>query len=430
MAVLAIRRSASTPTISIGAQGGGGAYSPIGASFDAVYTQNLYSDFGVSSTAAAIHSVTRASTKYVEDTSGLWTSVSANTLARSNKGVLIEESRTNSIRNNSMQGAGVGVAPTNWGGFGTGSGVTFAVVGTATENGIDCLDISVTGLCTATSTARISLDSTTNTVATVGQTFTGSSFGKLISGSLLASTVGVELREYNSGAPSGGLSNSTLALGATLARSSHTRTLTDAAATHLLQNYRIGLVNGENYNYVIRIGWPQLELGAFATSPIRTTSAAATRAADDVIIDPKYSSLAQGSAYVEWEEVPGPIGVNRRPFNMQSDSNNIIRFQIPSGNQINLSVTSASVSQASLGTTATILAGQTYKASMRWGVDDVAMISSLDNTLRTDTLAAMPTGANAITVGGFASNTMNGYLRRLTFYPRKLTDAELGALVA
>src|SRR5690348_248551 len=47
--------------------------------------------------------VSRASVGYIDDLDGTWKSVPADILRRSNKGALIEESRTNSIRNNSMQ---------------------------------------------------------------------------------------------------------------------------------------------------------------------------------------------------------------------------------------------------------------------------------------------------------------------------------------
>lgn len=417
-------------TISLGAQGsGGGAYSPIGASFDAVYTQDLYSDFGVASTAAAIHSVTRASTKYVEDTSGLWTSVSANTLARSNKGVLIEESRTNSIRNNSMQGAiAPSTLPTNWA-ISAAAGLTTTIIGTGTESGVDYIDIRLNGTTSATSYILRFDDS----IAMVsGQSWTESFFAKLVGGSL----TNITATNLRVGASVGSdIGPTAFSLTSSLTRFSLAGVTTGTG--NLDPRLTITFSSGVAIDITLRIGWPQLELGAFATSPIRTTNAAATRAADVITIDSKYASLAQGSAYVEWEETLGiPATIARLPFALAVDSNNRIRTAINAGTgTVVLDITSGGASQVSLASANPVAAGNVYRAALRWGNNDaaIAMTSALQSGVLTDTSCTMPTGSFAISPGLNALGT-GGYLgvplRRLTFYPRKLTDAELGALVA
>lgn len=425
-------------TISLGAQGsGGGAYSPIGASFDAVYTQNLYSDFGVASTAAAIHSVTRASTKYVEDTSGLWTSVSANTLARSNKGALIEESRTNSIRNNSMQGAVVGAPgtlPTNWS---ISSSVSTNVIGFGQAQGIDYVDLQFVGT-TATTFATISFDTTTGIDGLTAQAVSNSLFYSLVGGTLTnVTSFNIRLVERTSGG--GTVSNndgSALTTPtATLVRGFYNVTTSGGGTVAKLQpQLRIVWTNAAAVDFTLRIGWPQLELGAFATSPIRTTSAATTRAADVITIDPKYASLAQGSVYVEWEDVLGITSAARVPFALAIDAANRIRSQIAAATGILSMDIIATTQQVALVSTNPIVANSTYKHSMRWGSNDAAtaMTAALLTGVSTDTSCTMPAGSFTIGVGNNAlgSAFLNGYLRRLTLYPRKLTDAELGALVA
>ena len=63
-------------------------------------------------------------------------------------GFLIEESRTNSIRNNTMQGAVAGTPgtnPTNWDIVVSGTGITQQIVGTGTEDGITYIDVRFSG---------------------------------------------------------------------------------------------------------------------------------------------------------------------------------------------------------------------------------------------------------------------------------------------
>lgn len=419
--------------IQVGSQGGGGAYSPIGASFDAVYTQNLYSDFGVSSTAAAIHSVTRASTKYVEDTSGLWTSVSANTLARSNKGALIEESRTNSIRNNSMQGAVAGTpgtTPTNWL---QGSPVVTQVVGVGVEDGIEYIDLRFTGV--AADNMFISPDTGLTQVA-AANLYTASAFVKLISGSLapLGGSLSIRIADL---APSVNISGPVTIVPTSASLSSQrfkVSKTTQAATTSLRFDIFSTTAASGAYDITLRIGWPQLELGAFATSPIRTTSAAATRAADVITIDPKYASLAQGSAFVEWQETLGPIGVERWLWRLGAGTDNTVGMRITAGNKVEFIVVNATVTQAQLVSTNNVVSGQVYKAAVRWGTNDTAsaLTASLQAAVATDVTATMPSGTPVIALGHYAGGLapLNQYLRRVTFFPRKLGDAELGALVA
>src|SRR5262252_4479177 len=61
--------------------------------------------------------VTRALAKSCQTLSGSWITVAANTPCRTNLGTSSEEARTNSVTNNSMQGAAAGTPgtlPTNW----------------------------------------------------------------------------------------------------------------------------------------------------------------------------------------------------------------------------------------------------------------------------------------------------------------------------
>ena len=89
-------------------------------------------------------------------------------------GLLIEEQRTNSIRNNTMVGAVAGTpgtAPTNWGGSApTSNGVNRQIVGTGIEDGINYIDYRIAGTTTSTLFFGFSPELSTVVAATNGQT--------------------------------------------------------------------------------------------------------------------------------------------------------------------------------------------------------------------------------------------------------------------
>ena len=105
----------------------------------------------VDKTFSQIITFTRASTATYFDSAGVLQSAAVDqprldynpsTLAA--QGYLIEESRTNSIRNNTMVGAVVGTPgtiPTNWQVFTNVTGLTRQIVGTGTENGITYIEV-------------------------------------------------------------------------------------------------------------------------------------------------------------------------------------------------------------------------------------------------------------------------------------------------
>jgi hypothetical protein len=240
----------------------------------------------------------RASPAYEDDASGNWISFANNVPRITNKGLLVEEARTNSIRNNSMQGAvpgSPGTPPTNWG-LG-GLGVTQTIVGVGTINGIDYIDIRMNGTTTSTALAWV-LDGTTTLAAASGQVWTSSWFVALVGGST-ANLTGLKMRtSERSGTGTVLLNNigpdALALLTPSLVRQSYTVTLSNASTAFIQPQIEIDAVNAAAIDFTLRIGWPQWEQGPFATSPIRTTSAAVTRAADQVTLA---SPPTFGSAY-------------------------------------------------------------------------------------------------------------------------------------
>jgi hypothetical protein len=72
--------------------------------------------------------------------------------------------------------------------------------------------------------------------------------------------------------------------------------------------------------------------------------------------------------------------------------------------------------------------GVVEKAAYAWAANDVAAIVT-GGTLQTDTTATMPTGLTAFHLG-YPTGHPNVYIRKVKFYPRRLSNSELAALVA
>jgi hypothetical protein len=113
------------------------------------------------------------------------------------RGLLIEEQRTNSIRNSTMQGAVAGTPgtlPTNWAvGFPGLTGISLASVAVGVDWGLPYVDLRFAGTATSSGAIQISMEAASAIAAVVGQQWTGSMFWKLVAGSF----AGIDLPKIN-----------------------------------------------------------------------------------------------------------------------------------------------------------------------------------------------------------------------------------------
>jgi hypothetical protein len=247
-----------------------------------------------------------ASTRYRDDSQGNWLSFAPNVLAYTNKGLRVWEARSNAIRNNSMQGAVLGVIgsggafPTNWGLINGPGSLSQQIVGVGTENGVDYVDYRLFGTSNQTVTRPVFEGQNVITSAN-GQTWAPSMFYKFVAGSLSGATLDFGYFVYDA-------SNTVLStnhgfnLGSTfgaagstvLTRYSTSSAIVDATAAYIRPIMSFNYSNGIAIDLTVRIGWPQLEQASFASPPIRTTSAAVTTAAEVVTLT---HALTFGGAY-------------------------------------------------------------------------------------------------------------------------------------
>jgi hypothetical protein len=344
-------------------------------------------------------------------------------------GLLVEEQRTNSIRNNTGVGAVAGTPgtlPTNWSGTLTANGLTGSVTGTGTENGVNYIDFSVTGTTTAAGASLVQFDSAIG--ATASQAWALSSYARIAAGSFPGSGVNLSLaiRENDSGSVF--LRQSITSISAAtsqLARIALVVT-TGASTAFVLPCLRIATTSSPTaVSFTIRIGLPQLELGAFATSPIPTTTATVTRSADVCSISGSNFSAwyrqDEGTLYGDFNPKSGggAFGFD------DTTSNERIRLGHNGTTTAQFVVVDGNTVQCGLATPASSFPlSATGRVAAAYAVNDFALYA---NTIAAtpDTSGTLPIATQATIGNAQASSSINGTIRRLVFWPRRLPDSTL-----
>lgn len=195
--------------------------------------------------------------------------------------------------------------------------------------------------------------------------------------------------------------------------------------------------NGDGVSGVY-IGGYQLEAGAFPTSYIATAAAAVTRGMDLALVNDlsAWYNAAAGTFYVDYN--PGPIGLGATTNGLYasaaviSNDRIVIRKGTGQGEIRGLTSNSAAVAQADLLGATGVAVGDAVKGAIAVALNDVAF-SVNGGAVVKDNLAAMPIPTrlaigSATTLAG--AQSANGTIRRIRYYPRRLTDAELQTITA
>lgn len=180
----------------------------------------------------------------------------------------------------------------------------------------------------------------------------------------------------------------------------------------------------------------QLEAGSFATSYIPTVAAQVTRSADSAsMTGTNFSSWFRadaGTAYVEGTAATGIGAVSQAIASFtSSDINNTNRHVFFRSTAPNASyqVDAAGVAQAQLAP-ATWNNGSVVKLAGAFAVNDFAA-SANGSAVATDTSGSLPT-VDRLIIGdtSSANRTWCGTIRKIAFYPARLTNGQLQALTA
>lgn len=296
---------------------------------------------------------THSATVYAQSSSGVWQAIPANVPSRTDLGLQTVPTRTNSIRNNSMSGAvagAPGTLPTNWA-FNNGGTLTTTVIGTGTENGLPYIDLRINGT-TSTTFIDLRLDTTNGIAATNGVTWAGSVFCAINGGSV-SNIASIALQGLQR--DSGGSALTVIAfvsdlgpsLSTGLTRFSGSAATNNVSTAYLIPQVRVGFSSGVAIDITLRIGAPQQEVGAFASPPILTTSAAATVNGNQQVVD-LTGRLASGVGMIWRGTILGSLNDQDRviEFNDNSANERLILANI--AGQLNLQAVTGAVSVASI----------------------------------------------------------------------------------
>jgi hypothetical protein len=217
--------------------------------------------------------------------------------------LLLEPQRTNGIRNSTMVGASTSPStiPTNWQLFNT-LGLTVSVVGLGTEAGINYIDLNYNGTANSSDVIRFGFESPTQISASNGQNWSVSIYSKIISQLLPPTSYDLRITERTAIGVYVTSSQQSFTPTSTLKRFTFTSTLNGGVTVGVVvPELSVPVINGTSYNFTIRIAQPQMELGAFVTTPIFTYgSAAVTRLADTFTRNNIYTNNLISSSGGTW----------------------------------------------------------------------------------------------------------------------------------
>jgi hypothetical protein len=178
----------------------------------------------------------------------------------------------------------------------------------------------------------------------------------------------------------------------------------------------------------------QLEAGAFATSYIPTTTTALTRNADVASMTGTnfsgWFNATEGTLFSESINLPGQSAVVfPRIANINDGTTNNVITTVWRSDTSRLygAVTVSGVNVAEVGVVG-VTQTNANKIALGYATDNFA--SSVNGgAVNTDTSGAIPS-VNRLGIGRQASaaDFINGYIRRIAYYPVRVTDAQLQAL--
>ena len=327
------------------------------------------------------------------------------------KGLLIEESRINTVTDSAAIGTGTWYTPS----ASVVSNDTTSPDGTVTADKI-----------TATAASGYVFPAIDLLASAGGGTFTYSVFVKDIDATTFTLLIGAAATYF-----------------ATFNLS--TKTVTGGNSTGLIQDYgngwlRVGVIatNVANAAYSeLQVGrlnngtsvyvWgAQLEAGSGMTTYIPTTSAAVTRNADVAVM-----TGTNFSAW--WTAVTGAVAVKYIPASV-AEIRPIIEFDDGTANESialrgnttnpELYIVDGGADQAQIDA-GTIAANSTYTLAGAWNTNSCAAAIN-GNAAVTDNTATMPTVTQA-RLGSDGTNYLNGWLQTIRYWPQRITNAETQA---
>jgi len=211
-----------------------------------------------------------------------------------------------------------------------------------------------------------------------------------------------------------------------------TATTSDAVQINLTLNGTSSNFTGDGYSGIYIWG-AQLEAGAFATSYIPTVASQVTRAAEVAsMTGTNFSSwynAGQGTLYAEANTPSFATNYVFADINNNSISTYIRQSTASTGTTTQLAISDNAVLVAAPGVSVTL--GSYRKMAGAYAVDSVQQ--SVNGFLGTeDTSSIIPSGLVQMNIGTRSSGAspVNGTIKKIAYYPLRVTNAQLQGLTS
>jgi hypothetical protein len=212
----------------------------------------------------------------------------------------------------------------------------------------------------------------------------------------------------------------------------------DCNTTTSLGSVLIGLTNtnneatntGNGFNGIFVWG-AQLEVGAFATSYIQTVASQVTRAADVAsMTGANFSSwynAAEGTMYAEYIYSSGVVGNAQSMYSISDggETNRLIAFRTSALTQ-QFDETGGGGSIV----TGAALANTPYRSALAYRVNDMAVSISGAATVADTSVTISAKTQLAIGDRATGGRSLNGTIRKIAYYPLRVSNANLQALTS
>jgi len=331
----------------------------------------------------------------------------------------------------------IGTIPT-YQGYAINAGITVSIVGTSYESGCPYTDYRVAGTPTSTGNGvNVSFDASTAIPAAIGQTWAGSFYGRIVAGSAANVTLLASVTEISS--TSGYLGDSHVVFTPTSAplvtqRNPVTRTLFETGVSYISLGFFMNYTAGLSFDFTLRIGAPQLEQGATVTSlmlPAIGTPAASSRAQDFPLLPVgSWFNPNAGTLTVE-AMIPtlNPTNTMRLASLDDGTVNNRQMLYVAGGaTAVTAAVEHASASAAApLSVSGAVVAGSVFKTALAQGNGSVMLATKGVLSVSGPTVSLTPLGVTGLSIGYARSigYPINGYIRRIQYWPRAINNNEL-----
>jgi hypothetical protein len=356
------------------------------------------------------------------------------------RGLLIEQASTNTISNSTMVGAvpgSPGTLPTNW--VFSLQGIVFNVVGSGTESGIPFVDLRVSGTTTGTN-HNLAFEVASGIAAVQNQTWTNSFYYKLAGGTLTnVNNIRAMMFTYTSAlsllqVPVGPVLTPTTGALATQ-RTTQSYQIPDATTAYVRPMMQINIASGVAVDFTLRIGAPQLELSTLPTSFVPTSTVAVLRGQDSVAVaggawlSPTTHTL-ETETIVPYSTLPAGISC---PSAELDDGTNANSYVLRAAGPTNTYEARAFTANLTVGgsTGQTFAPWMVMKAISTFDSAGLAGTSVVNGGAPAPfTFTSAPVGLNRLAIGIGRSGLLNGWVRRVRYWPRLVSVSDMQSYTA